>query len=109
MSEPRPAPIRRLDVQRTCSQCHESIDELPAGARRCIRCEGFTQLAETLPRLHLAIEGWLGLPSRIRERLAAEGVRGIDGWRVLGERRRMIFGVTPEWVKRIDQLAQGAP
>jgi len=104
MSPPRPLP-----AYRTCADCYVAIDDLPAVARRCIRCQGFAQLAETLPRLRVAIEGWPGLPSRIRERLEGDGVRSLDDWRALGERRRMIFGVPPEWVKRIDALARGTP
>lgn len=103
MSTPRPRP-----ASRTCAQCYVAIDGLPASARRCTRCEGFSELAERLPRPHLALEGWQGLPPRIRERLAAEGVHDFDAWRALGPQRWRIFGVTPTMVRLIDGLARGA-
>lgn len=45
------------------------------------------------------------LPAAILERLAAEGIHSADDWRQLSRRkRRSIFGITAEMVRRIDAL-----
>jgi len=56
------------------------------------------------PQLDLSIPE--SLPGAIRERLAAEGVTTLQGWRALGSQRHEIFGVTAVWCARLDELAR---
>ena len=43
------------------------------------------------------------VPAVIRKRLRAEGINTADDWRTLGERRRMLWGITKATVALIDR------
>jgi hypothetical protein len=113
----RASTIPRSVGRRACGSCGVGIDELPAGEAVCVRCRGFAELAQLLPRVCCAINPAPGCESpnferldpRIRKRLEAEGVRSINDWRRLGPRRRELFGIVPSVVRQIDELARGTP
>lgn len=44
------------------------------------------------------------IPARVIERLALEGVHDLADWRALGQKRHLIFGITPSVTKQLDHL-----
>jgi hypothetical protein len=48
------------------------------------------------------------LPTRLLERLRAEGVSTLEAWVALGRRRLQIFGITRAVVAQLDALAKAS-